>query len=202
MGPHLGILGSAVSWFRSYMCERTQLVMAGSGSSADIPLRFDVPQGSVLGLLLFMVYTAPLQILMKKHCVQYHKFADDLQAYVTYSPNRLGDHEHAVKQLFDLINDVVACTISRKLIKTEFLVLLSPQQLKKYGRPDNIAVDGTVIRPVMSVRNRGTHFDISLSMVSQVSAVCRKYNFHLHRIASIRAYTSRRPGVTDWSMLR
>ena len=40
------------------------------------------------------VYTSPLQILMKKHCIQYHKFADDLQEYVTYSPNLLGDHEH------------------------------------------------------------------------------------------------------------
>ena len=86
MQTHLDMSGTAFSWFRSYMCERTQHVMISSDSSADFPLRFGAPKGSVLGPVLFTVSTAPLQILMKKHRVQYHKSADDLQVYVIDSP--------------------------------------------------------------------------------------------------------------------
>ena len=98
-----------------------------------------------------------------------------------------------MKQLTDVIDDVVTLMSSRKLklngIKTGFLVVFSPQQLlKKYGRPDNIVVDGAVIRPVRSAHNIGSHFDIHLSMVSRVSTICRKYNFHFRRTAPIRAY--------------
>ena len=195
MQTYLGISGTALCWFRSCVCERTQRVMIRSDSSADFPLRFGAPEGSVLGPVLFTVSTAPLQILMEKHCVQYHKSADDLQGYVTDSPNLPDARERTVKQLTDFIDNIVAWMISGKLklngIKTEFLVLLSPQQLKKYCRSENIAVDGAVIRPVMLVRNLGAHFNIHLSMVSQVSAICRKCNFHLRRIASTRAYISR-----------
>ena len=120
---------------------------------------FGTPEGSVLGPVLFTVSTAPLQILTKKHCFQHHKSADDLQVYVTDSPNLPHARERTVKQLTDFIDDVVPWMISGKLklngMKTEFLVLLSPQQLKKYGRSENIAVDGAVIRPVMLVRNLG-----------------------------------------------
>ena len=140
MDTHIGNSGTALSWFRSYMCERTQRVMIDSDSSADFPLRFGVLEESDLGPLLFTVSTAPLQILMKKHSVQYHKSADDLQVYVTDSPSLQDDRERAAKQLTDFIDDVVTWMISRKLklngSKTEFLVLLSPQQLKKYGRPE------------------------------------------------------------------
>ena len=159
MQTHLGMSGTAFSWFRSYMCERTQHVMIGSDWSADFPLRFGAPERSVLGPALFTVSTAPLQILTKKHCVQQHKSADDLQVYVTDSPNLPHARERTVKQLTDFIDDVVPWMISGKLklngMKTEFLVLLSPQQLKKYGRSENIAVDGAVIRPVVLVRNLG-----------------------------------------------
>ena len=133
MQTHLGISGTALRWFRSYMCECTQRVMVGSDSSANFPLRFGAPEGSFLGPALFTVSKAPSQILMKKYCVQYHKSADDLVC-VTDSPNLPDARERTVKQLTDYIDDVVAWMISRELkvngIKTEFLVLLGPQQLR------------------------------------------------------------------------
>ena len=68
---------------------------------------------------------------------------------LTLPPNLPSNRWHAVKQLTDFIDDVVTLMSSRKLklngIKAGFLVVFSPQQLlKKYGRPDNIVVDGAV----------------------------------------------------------
>ena len=106
------------------MCERTQHAMISSDSSADFPLRFGAPEGSVLGPVLFTVSTAVLQILMKKHCVQHHKSGDDLKVYVTDYPNLPHARERTVKQLADFIDDVVSWMIGGKLklngIKTEF----------------------------------------------------------------------------------
>ena len=125
--------------------------------------------------------------------------------YVTDSPNLPDARERTVKQLTDFIDDVVAWMISGKLklngIKTEFLVLLSPQQLKKYGRSENIAVDGAVIRPVMLVRNLGAHFDIHLSMAIQVSDISAGSATSTSAALHPPEPTPRGLCVKDWSLL-
>ena len=92
------------------------------------------------------------------------------------------------------IDNVVAWMISRKLklngIKTEFLVLLNPQQLKKYGRRD-ILWWTALSWDLWCVRNLGVDCDIHLSMVSHVSAICRRCNVHFRYIPFIRAYISK-----------
>ena len=75
--------------------------------------------------------------------------------------------------------------------KTEFMVALSPHNLKKYGLPENLIVGGVNIEPVMSVRNLGTYFDMSMSMKQHVDAVCRDCNYHLRRTRSIRSYITK-----------
>ena len=59
MHSHLGISGAALAWFRSYISGRTQRVRIGTGASEGL-VKYSVPQGSLLGPLLFTVYTAPL----------------------------------------------------------------------------------------------------------------------------------------------
>ena len=54
----VGITGTALHWFSSYLADRTQRVIVNLASSQEIPLICGVPQGSVLGPILFLVYTA------------------------------------------------------------------------------------------------------------------------------------------------
>ena len=71
--------------------------------------------------------------------------------------------------------------------KTEFLVLMSPHQLRKYGLP--VFQLGTVlIKPAVSVRNLGAHFDQMLTMVSFINHKIKVASYHLRRIGSIRKY--------------
>ena len=83
-----GIRGMALSWLRSYLSDRTQFVRSGSTSSRPA---YGVPQGSVLGPILFLLYTADLIGLVTRHGLCTHLYADDTQVYGFCSPSKSGD---------------------------------------------------------------------------------------------------------------
>ena len=74
-----GVDGGASSWLRSYLTDRSQYVKLGEHSSATTPCVSGVPQGSVLGPLLFTAYVSPVGDLIESFDVSYHQFADDTQ---------------------------------------------------------------------------------------------------------------------------
>ena len=59
MKTHLGIGGTVLNWFRSYLCNRKQSVVIDGVSSQQTILQYGVPQGSVLGPILFCIYKLP-----------------------------------------------------------------------------------------------------------------------------------------------
>ena len=71
--------GAVLSWFRSYLSGRTQFVRCGSSKSASSTLSCGVPQGSVLGPILFLLYTADLLGIIEQHDLIPHLYADDTQ---------------------------------------------------------------------------------------------------------------------------
>ena len=81
-----GIHNSALSWFQSYLRDRTQTVVIDSHRSEPISLLFGVPQGSVLGPVLFTLYTQPLPLVIERHNLFYHSFADDTELYNSTKP--------------------------------------------------------------------------------------------------------------------
>ena len=73
----LGIKDHVLQWFSSYLHNRTQQVTVSGFQSDPLPLSIGVPQGSVLGPMLFLIYVLPLQTIFEKHQVTYHAYADD-----------------------------------------------------------------------------------------------------------------------------
>ncbi|GFS07822.1 reverse transcriptase-like protein [Elysia marginata] len=84
-----GLSGTVLQWFESYLSNRTQSVFNGDHTSRKLPLVFGVPQGSVLGPILFTLYTSPLSSIIKLHGMSYHLYADDTQMYCTDTINNL-----------------------------------------------------------------------------------------------------------------
>ena len=78
----LGIGGTALDWFESYLVDRHQVVAIGGEHSDSCLLRYGVPQGSVLVPQLFTMYTSPLGRIIRAHGLEYHLFADDSQLCV------------------------------------------------------------------------------------------------------------------------
>ena len=72
---HYGICGCALEWFRSYLSHRKQYVSVNGSNSSLLSITCGVPQGSVLGLLLFLIYIIDLPNASKK--LTFYLFADD-----------------------------------------------------------------------------------------------------------------------------
>ena len=84
-----GVSGTSLLWVQSYLSTRSFSVKACSHSSQPLPLSCGVPQGSVLGPLLFILYTTPLSHLIKSSSVDHHLYADDTQIYSYLFPRPL-----------------------------------------------------------------------------------------------------------------
>ena len=107
-----GISGLALSWFESYLSDRTQSVVVGSLMSIPIPLVFGVPQGSVLGPVLFTLYSQPLSDVLARHSCDYHKYADDTEISDSAPPS---DFTSAQSNIQSCISDTLSWMQSNKL---------------------------------------------------------------------------------------
>ena len=100
-----GCVDKTLDWMISYLKERTQRVVIGDQSSSTTTLTRCVPQGSVLGPLLFSLYVQPIGDIIRAHGLFLHQYADDLQVYAHFDLNHSALLA-AVKQVEDCLHEV------------------------------------------------------------------------------------------------
>ena len=87
---HFGITGVVLKWLEEYLTGRHQWVVLGESAeqvmSQKVTLKQGVPQGSILGPILFTLYTSPLGDICRSHNVMFHSYADNQQNYMSFSP--------------------------------------------------------------------------------------------------------------------
>ena len=132
-----GVEGRCLDWFKSYLSDRTQCIKIGSVLSEARKLKFGVPQGSVLGPILFSLYTTPLSKVISKHPdVKFHFYADDTQLFIHLKHKNA---KIAFDRLGKCLEDVKQWLCANKLKlnadKTDFIIFGAKSQLGWSGWP-------------------------------------------------------------------
>uniref|UniRef100_A0A3Q3JNC3 Reverse transcriptase domain-containing protein n=1 Tax=Monopterus albus TaxID=43700 RepID=A0A3Q3JNC3_MONAL len=185
----IGIKETALSWFKSYLSERFQFVHVNDECSTQTEVSHGVPQGSVLGPILFTLYMLPLGNIIRKHNINFHCYADDTQLYLSMKPNESGQ----LVKLQACLKDIKAWMTCNFLLlnsdKTEVIVL-GPENLRNLLSNHIVTLDDIALASSTTVRNLGVIFDQNMSFKSHINQVSRSAFFHLRNIAKIRSILS------------
>ena len=170
-----GISGVVLDWFKSYLSDRVQCIKIGSILSDAKKSLYGVPQGSVLGPILFSLYTTPLSKVLQNHPgISFQFYADDTQLYVHLTHKNVAS---ALDKLSRCLEDVKRWLSTNKLKvnpdKTEFIVFGSKSQREKLNHSFPVNILSNLISPVDAVRNLGVWFDSDLSFSCHVMKVCK-----------------------------
>ena len=186
---------TCLAWFESYLVNRSQHIQMHGRLSTERPMVFGVPQGSVLGPLMFICYTAPLGDIARRHRINVHLYADDTQLYLAFSPHSNEDTIQAVTRIQDCVAELQDWMNINKLkfnaTKTEIIVMCEPHIKTKLFMPQ-IKLCDTVVPVCTVAKNIGVLFENSLSMDNQVQHICRVAYFHIHCIRKIRNLLDRK----------
>ena len=166
MEPLYHVSGTIRKWMQSYLSEWSARVSISNELSEPWSSQFGVPQGSVLGPILFTLYLAPVSHIMKKHDVKYILYADNIQLYVPFNPHSVDSIQKSLRQISLCTSEINSwmTTMYLKLNpnKTEFMILGISNHFR-----DNIAnvklnINGQLISPSTTVMSLGVCIDPGL----------------------------------------
>jgi hypothetical protein len=186
-----GLSDTAFQLLSSYLCNRSQSVQIDQSSSDKLPLLRGVPQGSVLGPLLFTLYTTPLSHLLTASSIHFHLYADDTQLYVSFTSP---DSSESLAKLSATLDQVFRWFCSNRLSvnpsKTEYLLIGTPQQRCKVT-DSSVFFNGLTLLPTDSARN----LLVSYSIVIQNSKNIYRLLAALHSFISVSYGKSDLPSI-------
>ena len=186
-----GLCGSVFNWFTSYLTNCTQFVDINGTFSTFRHLGVGVPQGSVLGPLLYLLYTSPVADIIRRHNLNFHFYADDSQLFLSFKgADRLFDSK---LQLEACINDICRWMVFNELKlnqdKTELLVIHSCYC--SCPLLSCLRVGDVDVAPVKAASKLGVVFDETMSFKSHISDVCKSSFYHLRNISRFRKCLTR-----------
>ena len=180
----IGVSGTALDWFQSYLEGWTSRVEIAGNLSKPITANFGLLQGSVVGPIGYSIYTLPVGDIAHHHGVNYHVYADDTQLYVSFDPSDPLELENALSVLQNCIKDIKIWMNFNKLklneSKTEFFVATSPYYEKRLPEI-TLTIGNSHIKPSQTIRNLGAYFDSNMTMASHMSVALSFFTFGTSR---------------------
>ena len=170
---HYGIRGVAHEWFRSYLCNRSQYVTLNGTCSSSMPIVYGVPQGSILGPLLFVIYINDLPGI--SDFAKFILYADD--ANILISGTTLEEIQFKANQLISRLVDWVGANGLSLNVKKTCYMIFTRKRIDFSGF--NLSIDNTVIERKTEARFLGVIVDEKLTWQKHITAVRIKMGRYL-----------------------
>lgn len=181
-----GLTGQVLNWIKSYLTDRSSDIEIPGYQKAKLILNYGVPQGSILGPLLYILYTSDLFNLPIQSNLSTKCYADDTQILKTTDSKDLSAALMDLKSyITEIANWMESNALSLNLAKTQLIIIGTEQRLKQINWPTlyNYWKD-TPLND--AVKNLGIKFDSKLNLEDQILALSKASLYHLHQLRQIR----------------
>jgi len=182
-----GISGDTICWIKDYLNNRTFKVAVESAQSSVCNLTIGVPQGSILGPLLFILYTKDLQAIVSRHGMSVHLYADDTQIYFSFDVHSHNPDIEVIRECFSDIKSWMANNfLKMNAGKTVYM------DIGVYESPfNNITLsDKITLEPELKAKNLGFVFDHQMNLDDEVTATIQVCNMNLRNLWKIGRHLS------------
>ena len=179
----IGLTQTVFTWFKSYLAGRTNAIKIREATSAPRLIHHGVPQGSVLGPMLFSMYILPIADIFERHQIRYHIYADDTRLHAECPPLNQAD---ALRKIDECVRDIRRWLNCNHLLLNETNTGAIIFRSTTVRSPSAIDLCGSAVSLTPTVRDIGVILDSGLDISAQVSNACRAAYINLFRIAKIR----------------
>ena len=193
LSHEIGIQATALKWFKSFLTCRTQKVNVNGTYSNDILIKFGVPQGSVLGPVLFNIYIRSINKVVEACGFSVCGYADDHQVYKSFFPNK--EYQVMVSDISNCISKINSWMnfyfLKLNPNKTEIIVLGCKSITDKLNINGTILNDGSVVRCSDYVKNLGVILDKHLQFDKHINKITSHCYHLLRKLSSIGKFLSK-----------
>jgi hypothetical protein len=186
-----GISGHMLDWIRSYLTCRHQFVKVLTSCSTARTGDSGVPQGSVLGPVLFTLFVSPVARVIERAGLLHHQYADDTQLYVSFTRGDEQVSTRLIEETTDKVRDWFQQNgLQLNPDKSEAMLLGTRQRLAT-TELHSIHVAGSTIELVPNLKSLGVTIDSGLTFDKHINNMCKASYFNIRALRHIRSALTR-----------